>query len=570
MISGIKINEKQKKIYEEKGYWGDKTLLEYWNESVGKYGDREYVIDDKDCRYTYKEVDEKSGAIASYFLEKGIKPQDVISFQIPVWSEFVLFTVACLKVGAVINPIAICYSGDEIASLMKVSESKIFVCPTWYHKTDYEQQIFAVKDHLKSLEHIILLDNLKAKKSEAVTLKEIIAEMAIFKGNVKVESNDVAAILWTSGTTGIAKGVMLTHNNIIFSEKYFNKELGLTNEDIMFMPAPLNHATGFNHGIIAPMLMGAKVVLQSKFKSNEAIYLMNKEQCTYSMGPTPFIFDILGEMRSAASSIPSLKFYLCGGAPIPGYMVKGAFEYQIKLCEVYGSTESAPHAFVRPEEALDLEGSISGRPMEGVEIIIVDDNRKEVPMGVIGEEASRGPNVFVGYLNERNLTDKALDDNGWFYSGDLCIGGEKNSIQVIGRKKDMIIRGGENLNSNLISEYISTHPKIKDQAVIGMPDERLGERICAYIVLKSGVESLDAEELRKHLSGKKIPKRYWPERIEIIDKIQRTDSGKVKKGILSEDLKARMRREEGESCCNRNTDLRDPGKPQNQGVYTLK
>ncbi|HSN59244.1 MAG TPA: medium-chain fatty-acid--CoA ligase [Clostridiaceae bacterium] len=543
MISGIKISEKQKKLYEEKGYWGDKTLLDYWNESVQKYGDREYVVDDKGCRYTYNEVDDKAAAVASYFQQKGIKPQDVISFQIPVWSEFVIFTVACLKVAAVINPIATCYNGEEIASLMKVSESKIFVCPTWHHKTDYEEQIFAVKDGLKSLKHIVLLDNFKEKKSEAATLQEIIAEKATFKENGKAESNDVAAILWTSGTTGIAKGVMLTHNNIIFSEKYFNRELGLTNEDIMFMPAPLNHATGFNHGIIAPMLMGAKVVLQGKFKSTEAIDLMNMEKCTYSMGPTPFIFDILGEMRRGASRIPSLKFYLCGGAPIPGNMVREAFEYQIKLCEVYGSTESAPHAFVRPEETLDLMGSISGRPVEGVEIMIVDDNRKEVPMGVMGEEVSRGPNVFVGYLNEKNMTDKVLDDNGWFYSGDLCIGGEKNSIQVVGRKKDMIIRGGENLNSNLISEYISTHPKVKDQAVIGMPDERLGERICAYIVLKPGVESLDKAELRSHLREKKIPKRYWPERIEIIEKIQRTDSGKVKKGVLIEDLKARIESE---------------------------
>jgi len=544
MIDGIKINETNKRIYEEKGYWGDRTLLDYWNESVRKFGDREYVVDDRGSRLTYREVDEKAGAIASYFTEMGIISNDVVSIQIPVWSEFVLFTIACIKVGAVINPIAICYDGNEIARLMNRSGSKIYICPTWHHGTDYEEQILSVKEGIEGLENIVLLDNLMDKKSSLVTLKEILGRYQPLESGARAGSNDIAAVLWTSGTTGDSKGVMLTHNNIIFSEKYFNRELGLTKDDIMFMPAPLNHATGFHHGIIAPMLNGAKVVLQYKFKGKDAVDLINSEKCTYSMGSTPFIFDILDEIKKGKTYLGSLKFYLCGGSPIPSDMVKRAYGYGIKLCEVYGSTESAPHAFIRPEEALTYMGSISGIPMEGVDVRVVDDSRMDVPAGIMGEEASRGPNVFVGYLNDRAATDTVLDDEGWFYSGDLCIGGEKNSISVIGRKKDMIIRGGENLNSNLISEYVSTHPKVKDQAVIGMPDERLGERICAYVVLKKGSETLGLDELKQHMKQKIVPKRYWPERVEIIDSICRTDSGKVKKGLLSEDLRRRMMREE--------------------------
>ena len=161
-------------------------------------------------------------------------------------------------------------------------------------------------------------------------------------------------------------------------------------------------------------------------------------------------------------------------------------------------------------------------------------------IGTIGEEASRGPNVFVGYINDKVATDEVLDDEGWFYSGDLCIIDENGNINVIGRKKDMIIRGGENLNSNFICDYIAGYPTIQDQAVIGMPDERLGERICVYIVLKAGEEFLELKEFLKYMEDKKILKRYWPERLEIIDEIPRTDSGKVKKNLLREDLKSRM------------------------------
>lgn len=570
MIDGMKINNSQKKLYEEMGYWGKKTLLDYWNASVKNYGDREFVVDDRGYRYTYKEVDEKAGAIAAYFLKMGVRTLDVISFQIPVWSEFILVTVACMKVGAVINPIGICYSGEEVAYLLNLTGSKIFLCPTLHHKTDYEESILSVRKHIKNLEHIVLLDNLKAKISDNVTLKEILLEYSPLEDEVKANSNDIAVILCTSGTTGAAKGVMLTHNNVIFSEGNFNKELGITKDDIMFMPAPLNHATGFHHGIIAPMLLGAKVVLQSKFDSNDAIKLMNLEKCTYSMGSTPFIYDILKEMKAGNIRLNSLKFYLCGGAPIPGDMVQRAYEYGIKLCEVYGSTESVPHAFVRLEETLELMGSTSGRAMEGVEVRIVDENRQEVKAGTMGEEISRGPNVFVGYINDKTETDKVLDDEGWFYSGDLCEGDEKGNIHVIGRKKDMIIRGGENLNSNLISDYIEGHPKVKDQAVIGMPDERLGERICAYIVLKAGEESLRLEEIVEYMKDKKIPKRYWPERIEIIDKIIRTDSGKVKKSLLREDLKARMKTQEESDCSSKNLALEDPGKQQSPRLYARR
>ncbi|OOM10530.1 medium-chain fatty-acid--CoA ligase [Clostridium saccharobutylicum] len=544
MLGEVKINDNQKNIYEEMGYWGKKTLIDYWNECVEKHGNREYIVDDIGNRYTYKEVDEKAGAIASYFVEIGIKPLDVISFQLPVWSEFIFLTVACMKLGAIINPIGMCYNSEEVWKLLNQTESKLYICPTLYHNTNYEEVISSIKKNAKKLETIILVDKLKEKKGDYNVLSEILLKYSPLKYNINVDSNDIAAVLYTSGTCGGTKGVMLTHNNIIFSESNFNNELKLTKEDIIFMPAPLNHGTGFHHGIIAPMLLGAKVVLQSKFKSKEAINLMNSEKCTYSMGSTPFIYDILKVMEQENVRLNSLKFYLCGGAMILRDMIRKAYEYGIKLCEVYGATESVPHVFVRPDEAIELMGCTSGQAMKGVEVRIVDEHRKEVPAGTIGEEASRGPNVFVGYINDKTSTYKALDDDGWFYSGDFCVMDESGNITVVGRKKDIIIRGGENLNSNDISSYIAKFPAIQDQAVIGMPDERLGERICAYVVLKEGIESLDLNRILKYMEEKKVPKRYWPERLEIIKEIPRTDSGKVKKNILLEDLKIRMKMQE--------------------------
>lgn len=543
MFEEIKINPERKKEYLEKGYWSSKTLLDCWEEAVDRHPDREYVVDDRGFRYTYRQMDEAASKVAAYLVEKGVKPRDVVSFQLPIWSEFALLTIACFKVGAVIHPIAMSYEEKELIRSMNTTESKAYFGPTFFYKTDYEKRILAVVSQVPSLRGVVLLDYARERESSLITLNEILEQYQPLpkeKCAHELTGQDVAVILCTSGTTGGTKGVLLSHDNIRYSEAAFNQELKLTENDIMFMPAPLNHATGFHHGVIAPMLIGAKLVLQQKYYCREAIDLMNQEKCTYSMGATPFIYDILRELENNGGELPYLNFYLCGGAPVPGYMVEKAWKFHILLCEVYGSTESVPHVFVRPEEALALNGTTSGRTMGAIEVKVVDDDGNEVPRGTPGEEVSRGPNVFIGYLKAREITDGVLDDEGWFHSGDLCVMDEKDNIHIIGRKKDMIVRGGENLNSNEINDNLEGCPGMGDHTIIGMPDDRMGERICAFAVPMQGYENLSLEDVKAYLKEKSVPKRFWPERLELIDRIPHTGSGKVKKYLLQEELKKRM------------------------------
>lgn len=539
-MDGLKINKQQQELYIKKGYWSHATLLDCFLETVQKYPQREYVVDDRGNRYTYSAMDEASSRVAAFLKEQGVNPQDVVSFQIPIWSEFVIIAIACLKVGAILHPIGLSYEENEIVRGMNCAETKVYFGPTYFRHTDYEQRIQAAQSKIPSLKKIVLLDCVRPVQSENITFSEILHRYQPLSRGEYAHSDgfDVAVILRTSGTTGGTKGVMLTHNNILFSERTFNRELGLCEKDIMYMPAPLSHATGLHHGVFATMLLGAKLVLRERFESQGAIEQMNREQCTYSMGATPFIYDILRYMEQNGGSLPNLKFYLCGGAPVPGYMVTKASRFGIKLCEVYGSTESVPHVFVRPEEALEKKGLTSGRTMEGVEIRVVDEQGNDVAPGQIGEEISRGPNVFVGYLKDRDATDRVLDDEGWFYSGDLCVMDWQGNIHIEGRKKDMIVRGGENLNSNEIDDNLEGCPGVVDHAVVGMPDERMGERICAFVVLKPSAD-LTLEQMKAFLQKKRVEKRLWPEFVQVTDKIPRTSSGKVKKYLLLEELKNR-------------------------------
>ena len=212
----------------------------------------------------------------------------------------------------------------------------------------------------------------------------------------------------------------------------------------------------------------------------------------------------------------------------------------ILLCECYGSTESCPHAFVPPERCLEWNGAWSGVPLPGIEVRVVDENHEEVPRGTQGEEISRGPHQFVGYLNDKERTDRALDDEGWFYSGDLCYMDEEGRIRINGRKKEIIIRGGENICANEIDENLMECPGIGDHATIGMPDERLGERICTFAV-PTDERRPELADITGYLDGQHVPKRLWPERIEYIDAIPKTATGKVKRHLLAAELAERMK-----------------------------
>ena len=312
----------------------------------------------------------------------------------------------------------------------------------------------------------------------------------------------------------------------------------------MFMPSPLNHATGFFHGLISPLLLGGRAVLQQDFRPREAIELMNAEGVTWSMSATPFIYDMLNALDAEDGlAFDTLRLFCCGGAPLPPALIERAARYGVLLCEIYGSTESCPHVFVPPEKCAEWNGAWSGVPFAGIEVKVIDEMGNEAPRGAQGEEISRGPHMFVGYLNERDRTDRALSDEGWFYSGDLCYMDEEGRIRINGRKKEVIIRGGENISAREIDDDLIGAPGLASSATIGMPDTRLGERICTFVVPADPAAPPTQDELIAYLKERHVAKRLWPERIELIDEIPVTATGKVKRFILAQILKERMEAE---------------------------
>ncbi len=542
MIDNLKINAERKKMYYERGYWTSRTLTDAWDERVARSGDRPYVKDSYVDYATYSEIDDRASRLATWLHNQGVSNGDVVSFQIPKWIEFCVVYVACLKVGAVMHPIAVNFNEKDLEANLNKVGSSIYIGPTRYHAKDYERQFHAIGKLPAEFKAALFIDKDAPATIEGdASYYETIASSRPFCQPSPSKSDEAACILTTSGSTGAPKSALFTHNNILFSETAYLSVLDLTEDDVMWMPSPLNHATGFFHGLIAVMLLGGRTVLQQHYSPENAVELLNAEGCTWSHGATPFIYDMLHYLDETCTDLNTMRLYLCGGAPVPPSLIEQAHRYGILLCESYGSTESCPHVYVPPEKCLEWDGRWSGIAYDGIEVKVVDANRQEVERGTQGEEASRGPHQFVGYLGDPERTDKALDDEGWFYSGDLCTEDSEGRIRINGRIKEIIIRGGENLSANEIDANLNRCPGIGDHATIGMPDERMGERICTFAVAKEGRPSL--EDITAYLESQNVPKRLWPERIEFIDRIPHTATGKVQRFKLAEELTRRMNSE---------------------------
>lgn len=535
----LTFNEQRRAAYRQQGLWGDASLADYWQQTARAMPDKIAVVDNHGATYTYSALDHAASCLANWMLAKGIESGDRIAFQLPGWCEFTVIYLACLKIGAVSVPLLPSWREAELVWVLNKCQAKMFFAPTLFKQTRPVDLILPLQNQLPQLQQIVGVDKL-ASATSSLSLSQIIADNIPLTTAITTHGDELAAVLFTSGTEGLPKGVMLTHNNILASERAYCARLNLTWLDVFMMPAPLGHATGFLHGVTAPFLIGARSVLLDIFTPDACLALLEQQRCTCMLGATPFVYDLLNLLEKQPADLSALRFFLCGGTTIPKKVARECQQLGIKLLSVYGSTESSPHAVVNLDDPLSRFMHTDGYAAAGVEIKVVNDARKTLPPGCEGEEASRGPNVFMGYFDEPELTARALDEEGWYYSGDLCRMDEAGYIKITGRKKDIIVRGGENISSREVEDILLQHPKIHDACVVAMPDERLGERSCAYVVLKAPHHSLSLEEVVAFFSRKRVAKYKYPEHIVVIEKLPRTASGKIQKFLLRKDIMRRL------------------------------
>ena len=525
------------------GLWHDRTINDALDACVAQCPDKIALtavrVDAGDVRrFTYREMARMADRIAVGLSKLGVGKNDIVACQMPNWWQFTLTYLACSRIGAVMNPLMHIFRERELSFMLQHGEAKVLIAPKVFRNFDFEQMAKGLQASLPHLQQVVVLDGDGPDSFEALLSGpawEDDAEAAAILNRHRPGPDDVTQIMYTSGTTGEPKGVQHSANTVIANILPYAERLRLGADDVVLMASPMAHQTGFMYGLIMPILLQASAVLQDIWEPRKAIALIQEHQASFTMASTPFLTDLARTVTEQHTPVPSLRTFLCAGAPIPGPLVEQArAALGAKIVSAWGMTENGAVTTTLLDDDDERSVQTDGVPLPGVEIKVVDTDGNTLPPGQIGELLLRACSNFGGYLKRPHLNGTNADD--WFDTGDLARIDERGYLRITGRSKDVIIRGGENIPVVEIETLLYRHPAVAMAAVVAYPDERLGERACAVIVPKPG-QTIDLPALVDYLKAQKVAIQYIPEKLVVRDAMPSTPSGKIQKFKLREILR---------------------------------
>lgn len=475
-----------------------------------------------------------SEALASGLAGLGLVPGDVVSFQTPNWIEAAVINLACTLGGYVINPIVPIYRDAEVGMMLADCRAKAFFVCGFYRKFDYAEMAVRLQPGLPALKHII-----SVRGSRSMSYEGLVAEG---QGRVfnrpQVDAGAVKMLLYTSGTTGRPKGVLHSHNTLMRVMQQSAAHWGVSTGDAIIMPSPVTHVSGYANGLEMPFAAGSRTILMEAWNANDALHLIETHQVAGTVAATPFLVELAEAARTEGTRLPSLRFFACGGAAVPPEVIpaaNAAFE-NCHAFRVFGASEVPLVSLGYPAAADEQLAATTDGAILDYEVRIVDDDERDVAAGREGEILACGPAMFMGYADQQQTAD-AISVDGYFRTGDIGCVTPEGAILITGRKKDLIIRGGENISAKEIEDVLHTHHAVQEATVVAMPHERLGEGICAYVILRSDA---DAQALAAHVQASGLARQKTPERFEFVEDFPRTASGKIRKDVLRADVKAKV------------------------------
>ena len=523
------------------GLWQDKTLLDHFAKACASAPDRLAIVAKKtengeQVRISYAEFDRLSDHVAIALQRCGVGEGDVVSFQLPNWWEFSVLHLACLKIGAISNPLMVIFRERELTFMLGLAESKVLVTPVSFRGVDYTEIVKNIRPHLPNLKQAFAVGaEGEGGFGQLVNITPSADEIAHLRAR-RLSPDAVIELLYTSGTTGEPKGVMHTSNTMLANLVPFADRLHLEGKDVIHMPSPLAHQLGFMYGIVLPAMLGATVVLQDIFEPAEMARQIRDEGASFTMAATPFLNDLANYVEQTGNATPTLRIFVSAGAPIPRALVSKALKVLgASIISAWGMSENGAVTTARPEDAEEKVTGTDGCALNGMAVRVVDAEHKECKPGEEGQLLVRGCSNFVGYFKRPGLAN--VDADGWFDTGDIARMDAEGYIRIAGRSKDIIIRGGENIPVVEVEELLFRHPAVTTIAIVGYPDDRLGERACAFVTLRAG-HTLTLADMIAYLKEQKIAPQYIPERLEILEDLPRTPSGKIQKFKLREMFKS--------------------------------
>jgi 3-phosphoshikimate 1-carboxyvinyltransferase len=506
---------------------------------------------DRTTRLTWAELDREVDKAAALLLEFGVGHGDRVAVQLPNCSGFVVLAAAAARIGAVICPIMPIFRQREVAIALARSKARVLVVADNFRGRQHDREIAEILDGPSAgdlaLEHVLVLhltpgvahilpscDNPRVRWDawhRASAWAHVDREA--IDGHAP-HPQDAAQLLFTSGTSGEPKGVIHRHESLSRAARMEIEQLPLNSTDAIYIPSPLAHQTGFLYGMWLAWVLGVPQILQRNWNPTHALEVLNEWEGTFVQAATPFLTDLVHEVEAGGPAPRALRIFVVTGAAVPRALAERATRVLgASVCGAFGTTETGLAALGSPADPPAKAWGTDGRALRDVRLRIVDDRGRPVADGVEGDFELTGPTVFDGYLDRPDLTAEAFTADGWYRTGDLATIDQDGYLRITGRVRDVINRGGEKIPVSEIEQLLYRHDAVDDVAIVAMPDQRLGERACAFVVLAPGA-NLTFSQLQSYLDDCQVSKSYWPERLEIIDSLPRNAVGKVQKFLLRE------------------------------------
>jgi acyl-CoA synthetase (AMP-forming)/AMP-acid ligase II len=513
-------SDERRRAYVSEGRWDDSTLAGRIREGAVVDPAATAVIDETSA-HTIGDLAAEAGQVAESWRQMGVGAGDVVSIQLPNWYEAVVVAVAAQSLGAVINPLLPNYRVRELSHVFATAQPAVIVTPDEYRGFDHVALVREVAGRTGVVpRHVV------ARSSGAAGGLVSFESLLESKQDLAAGSAEgVSELIFTSGTEAVPKAIMHTEQTANFSVRVAYTDLDLGRSDVVWMPSPIGHSTGFNYGVRFALYHRLPLVLQDRWDGAAAVELVTTHNCSYTLAASTFLQDLVQAGRQAGTELPSLRFFGCGGAPVPISLVDAAEERGVGVLRLYGSTEVLVATWNRPWSHREKRRRTDGTPMSHVEVRVKPDSDDRGA----GEIYVRGPNTCVGFFADEERTKATFDPDGWVRSGDVGELDGDGYLSIVGRKKEIIIRGGLNIAPREIEDLMAAFPEVARAAVVGLPDDRLGERMCACVVLQPGAPAMTLDEVVARLETSGLATYKLPERLEILTALPTTASGKVQK-----------------------------------------
>jgi cyclohexanecarboxylate-CoA ligase len=528
------VDPERASAYQSQGLWDDVTLPDQVRRWAHERSNETAVVDHAGTRrHTWSQLAEDAGTLAAALEKHGVGPGDVVSVQLPNGYEAVVAAVSVLSIGGVLNPLLPNYRARELGHVFRSARPKAILTPDVYRGFDHRMMVAEVSAETgQTPVHFVVGEN-----GGDARIADILAAPTTAAPVSSPRAGDISELLFSSGTEAQPKAILHTEQTTNCAVRTAYTDLGMSQSDVVWMPSPIGHSTGFNYGLRFALYHGLRLVLQDEWNPESAVDLIEQEQCSYTLAATTFLNDLLPVARRDPSRVRSLVRFGCGGASVPPELVAEADGLGIRVLRLYGSTEVLVGTWNRPGAMRAKRMHTDGSPMSHVEIECRRDDGTVCDPEEPGEIFTRGPSTCVGLFDDPERTRAIFDSEGWVRSGDLGTVDAEGYLSVVGRKKEIIIRGGLNIAPREIEELILRFPEVDRVAVVGLPHPRLGELSCACVMLRPG-SSLSLDEMSERLLAEGLAKYKLPERLERLDSLPVTASGKTQKHeivrILSE------------------------------------